>query len=63
MMVKGCGVSLREDENVLKLGISWLPSGWDSVLSPLRAWIQFLAQELKSHKLQGQNNRRRKKMF
>ena len=27
MMVKGYGVSLRDDESVLKLGISWLSNG------------------------------------
>ena len=31
------------------MGITWLSSGWDSMLSPLRAQVQFLVGELRSH--------------
>ena len=33
-------------------GIPWQSSGWDSALPLLRAWVQFLVRELRSHKPQ-----------
>ena len=35
------------------LGIPWQSSGYHSVLSLLRAWVQFLVRELRSNKVPG----------
>ena len=37
-------------------GIPWWPSGQDSVLSLLRAWVQPLLREVRSYKRRGQKN-------
>ena len=43
-------------------GISWQSSGLDSVLSLLRAQVQSLARELRSHKPHGVSKKRKKKV-
>ena len=45
----------------LTLGIPWWSSGYNSVLSLPRAWVQSLVRELKSHKPRGAAKKRKKK--
>ena len=47
----GCNMPLLKNRDIL--GALWWSSGWDSVLSALRAQVQSLLRELRSHKLGG----------
>ena len=37
--------------NIDQMGIPWQSGGGDSALSLLKAWVQYLVRELRSHKL------------
>ena len=44
-------------------GTPWWPSGSDTKLSLLRAWVRSLVREPRSHKPQGTVKKRREKIF
>ena len=41
--------------------IPWWSSSWDPVLALLRAWVQSLIWELRSHKLRGMTTKEKEK--
>ena len=45
------------------MGITWLSSGWDSMLSPLRAQVQFLVGELRSHQPCGTAEKKKNNLY
>ena len=49
------------DENQ-EVGIPWWSSGYDSTLSPPRAWVQSLVGKLRSHKPQSAVNKKKEKV-
>ena len=42
-------------------GILWRSSGWDSVLSLPRVWVQYLVRKLRLQKLHGAAKKKKKK--